>query len=230
MRDWSVSRVSGWCAVAGSALLLITLPLLVILRPDGLPGLHAPLTVTMQGLKREVLPFWIGEHLVLGAFFLLLGIALWGATEPLREWNGLLGWLALAAGGGALLGAALASLWHAVVDPVFAHLFATQQDVAAQRYLLDMAAQVEKAHSILHLMGYLSIIWAFLTTVGNMARRQAGAWWGWLAWALVVAIVAFPPAALAWSLPAGPILLGKGFSLSTETAPVRRRARARAHP
>ncbi|MFN3975356.1 MAG: hypothetical protein ACK4K2_08840 [Dehalococcoidia bacterium] len=229
MRDLSLPRMSGWCAVVGSALILITLPLLIVLRPDGLPGVHAPLTETMQSLRREATPFWIGEHLVLGAFFLLLGLALWGATEPLREWNRLLGWLALLTGGGALLGAALASLWHAVVDPVFAHLFATQE-ATAQRYLQDLAAQVEKGHRILHFMGYLSIVWAFLFTVGNLARRQAGVWWGWLGWAVVVAIVAFPPAALAWSLPAGPILLGKGLSFSAETGPVRRRARARIHP
>ncbi|GBD11406.1 hypothetical protein HRbin23_01071 [bacterium HR23] len=227
----SPSRLSGWCAVAGSALLLIALPLLVLLRPQGLPGIHAPLPQTMTALRGEVLPFWIGEHLVLGAFFLLLGIAVWGASQPLQEWNRLLGGLALLVGAVALLAAALASLWHAVVDPVFVRLYATQ-DPTARQYLLQMGFQVEKIHSFLRLAGYFSIVWAFLFTVGHLAQRGSPAWWGWMGWALVVAIAVFPPAGLVWSLPAGPILLGKGFSLSPgegRPAPARRRLRARAH-
>lgn len=224
----SSSRVSGWCAVAGSALFLVTLPLLVVLRPDGLPGVRAPLTEAITTLRANTLPFWIGEHLVLGVFFLLLGIALWGATEPLKEWNRLLGWLALLAGGTAMVAATLATLWHAVVDPVFARLYAAQ-DPATSRYLLDLAGQIDKGQRILYLLGYFSIVWAFLFSVGHMAQRVTPVWWGWMGWALVVAVALFPPAALAWSLPAGPILLGKSLSLSpgaSGPAPSRRRLRA----
>ncbi|MCS7207183.1 MAG: hypothetical protein NZ951_04500 [Dehalococcoidia bacterium] len=232
MGAFSPSRVGGWCAVAGSALLLISVPLLVALRPDGLPPLHTPLPDAMRTLQGHLLPFWIGEHLVLTAFFFLLGVAVWGATHPLRERNRPLGWLALLAGGIAMLATALAFLWHAVLDPIFASLYATH-DPAARAYLVQMATQVDKVRSTLLLLGYLSIPWAFLFTVVHTAHRTAPLWWAWLSWTVVIAVALFPPVALAWSLPAGPIVLGKGVSLAAgdERSPSsRRRLRARASP
>jgi hypothetical protein len=223
-----VSRWGGWCGVGASLLLLVSLPVLVLLRPEGLPPIYTPLPEVVEGLHPRHLPFWIGEHLALGAVFLLLTVTLWGATSPLVEWNRPLGWMALLTGSLALAGASLALLWHVVVDPLFV-LLAGGQGGASPHPLLGVGALVERGHTFLRLLGSLSLVWAFLFTVGHLALRRGPAWWGWLGWALAAAVTVFPPAALVWSLPTGPILLGRNPSPSTPTTP-RRPARSRARP
>ena len=216
----SAPRTGGLFALAAATVVVATVPLLFVGRPDSPPPFSHDPVRTLSTLAKGQVPFWSLLHTLYALFFLLLLPTLWSLYVLLKEEAPAEATAALATGGLALVSEGLGRLWHATLESTLAGLLLAQSGPDGREVLLEAARHLDPFHQALHVGGYLIVVWAVLTAWTVVQRRGIlPLWAGLLAPLLIPALGPFPWASLPWLVPVGLLLWREEASAPSRPMP-----------
>lgn len=222
MINLTPGKLGSISGVLASGLLLVSIPILLALKPAEPPPFGFPSAYVLQRLDSDQVGFWTAQHAIYAAFFLLLIPTLFALYQRLSPGNPPLALLGLVAGGLALLSSALEHLWHATMERSLVKTYLTSP-WEGQDAMLSLAQSLQRYPNLFHLGASLILVWVLTTVILAHKGRDLPAWITWLSLLLIPALAFFPLAAVVWLFPTVVVLWGEKEPSHRPRVPARAR-------